>query len=161
MVLAAELEPQRHRHAGKIPAAKDRVAARQRDQRGDRVGLLVDQSADLAPPGLIDPLDDRSGKVLLVVEVVIYGAARVAGLARHLLEHEVAIAVPGQASRGRLQQRAAGAGAPLGLGLAGALPRRAGARAGEHARWSFLCMGTYMHVCMITSASTVDDGGPR
>src|SRR6266540_628472 len=116
MVLTAELEPQRHPDAGNVPSAVDSVTARYRDQRSDRIGLLVDQPTHLAPPGLIDPLDHRPGQVLLVLELVIQRAARVTGLARHLFEHEVAVAVAGEAPRGRLEQGAARAGAPLSLG---------------------------------------------
>ena len=59
---------------------------------------------------------NRQGQILLVVELVIQGAARVARLPRHLFEHQVAVAVAGEAPRGRLEQRAPRAGAPLSLG---------------------------------------------
>jgi hypothetical protein len=62
------------------------------------------------------PAAHRQGEILLVLELVIEGAARIARLARHLFEHEVAVAVAGEAPRGRLEQRAPRAGAPLGLG---------------------------------------------
>ena len=116
MVLTAELEPQRHRDAGDVAPAEDGVTARQRDQRGDRIGLLARRAADLAPPRLVDPLDHRQGEVLLVLELVVERAARVAGVARHLLEDEVAVAVAREAPRGRLEQGAARACAALGLG---------------------------------------------
>ncbi len=51
MVLTAELEPQRHHDAGDISPAVDGVAARQRDQRGDRIGLSVDQPTHLLARG--------------------------------------------------------------------------------------------------------------
>jgi len=69
--------------------------ARQRDQRRDRIGLFVDQPTHLAPPCLVDPLEHRQGQILLVLELVIQGAARVAGLAGHLFEYQVAVAVAG------------------------------------------------------------------
>src|SRR6266508_4417261 len=143
MVLTAELEPQRHRDAGNVSSAVDGVTARQRDQRSDRIGLLVDQPTHLAPPRLVDPLEHRPGQILLVLELVIHGAARVAGLARYLLEHKVAVAVTGEAPRGRLEQRAPRACAPLGLGCALSC-RRLSLRA--------RC-NTYMHVCMIRPSS--------
>jgi hypothetical protein len=39
MVLAAELDPERHHDAGDVSPAKDGMAARQRDQLSDRVRL--------------------------------------------------------------------------------------------------------------------------
>ena len=39
MVLAAELDPQRHDDAGDVSPAEDGVTARQRDQLGDRIWL--------------------------------------------------------------------------------------------------------------------------
>jgi hypothetical protein len=114
------------------------VAARERDQRRDRIGLAVGPLTHFAAPGLVRPPDYRQGQILLVLELVVQRAARVARLARHVLEHEVAIAVAREAARGRLEQRTARTGAPLGLGAT--RPR---------------CLGfprdlrTYMHVCMI------------
>jgi hypothetical protein len=116
MVLAAELDPERHHDAGDVSSAVDGVAAGQREQRGDRIGLLLGRRTDLAPPGLVDPLEDRQGQLLLVLELMIEGTARVAGLARHVFEHQVAVAVAGQAPRGRLQQRGARTRAALSLG---------------------------------------------
>jgi hypothetical protein len=116
MVLTAELKPQRYRDAGNVSSAVDGVTARQRDHGRDRIGLLVDQPTHLAPPRLVDPLDHRQGEILLVFELALQGAARVARFARHLFEHEVAVAVTGQSSRGRFKQRAPRARAPLSLG---------------------------------------------
>jgi hypothetical protein len=116
VVLTAELDPERHDDAGDVAPAVDGVTAGQREQRSHRIGLLLGRPTDLAPPGLVDPLEHRQGQILLVLELVIQGAARVAGLAGHLLEHQVAVAVAGQAPRGRLEQRAPAAGAPLSLG---------------------------------------------
>src|SRR5262249_53330295 len=115
VVLAAELEPQRDRDAGDVAPAEDRVAPGKREERRDRVGLRVDDLADLLAPRLVDPLEDRAREVLLVLELVIEGAARVAGVTRDLLEDEVAVAVARQPARGGLEQRAAAACAALGL----------------------------------------------
>ena len=93
-------------------------------------------AADLAPPRLVDPLDHGQGKVFLVLELVIERTARVSGLARHLLEHEVAVAVAREPPRGRLEQGAARPCTPLGLGC----PRGRGASI------------TYIHVCMLLYA---------
>jgi hypothetical protein len=76
------------------------VSTRERDQRGDRIRLLIDQSTHLAPPCPIDPLDYGPGEVLLALELVIKGATRVSGLACDLLEHEVAVAVARQTPSG-------------------------------------------------------------
>src|SRR5215211_1833398 len=116
MVLTAELDPQGHHDTSDVSSAKDSVTARQRGQLSDRVPLLLGRPTHLAHPVLVDPLDHRQGQILLVLELVIKGAARVARLARHLFEHEVAVAVAGEAPRGRLQQRAPRASAPLSLG---------------------------------------------
>src|SRR5439155_9937600 len=86
--------------------------------------LLLDQPAHLAPPRLIDPLDHRQGQILLVLELVIEGAARVPRLPRHIFEHQVAVAIAGEAPRGRLEQRAPRAGAPLSLGCTRGRPSR-------------------------------------
>ena len=115
MVLAGELHPQRHHDAGDVAAAEDGVAVCQRKQLGDRVGLLRGGLADLAQPVLVDPLEHGEREVLLVVELVIQRAARVTGLARDLLEHEVAVAVAREAARGGFEQRAARACAALSL----------------------------------------------
>src|ERR1019366_1340217 len=61
MVLTAELEPQGDRHAGHVSPAVDGVTARQSDQCENWIRLLLDQPADLVPPGLIYPLDHRQG----------------------------------------------------------------------------------------------------
>src|ERR1700724_1218363 len=116
MVLPAELEPERHRDASNVSPAVDGVTTRQGDQRTDRIGLFVHQPTDFAPPRLVDPLDHSSGQILLVLELVIEGAACVARFARYLFEHEVAVAVAREAPRGRLKQRAPRASAPLSLG---------------------------------------------
>jgi hypothetical protein len=116
VVPAAELEPQRHHHAGDVAAAEDRVPARQRDQRGGRVGLPVDRRAHLAPPGLVHPPEHSQRQVLLAPELVVEGAAGVARLLSHLLEHQVAVAAARQASCGRLEQGAPRPGTSLGLG---------------------------------------------
>ncbi len=115
MILTAELYPQRHHHAGNVSAAEDGVTARQRNQRRHGIGMALRQLTHLVPPRLVDPVDHCKGQILLVLELVIQGAARVARLARHLFKHQVAVAVAGDALRGRLQQRAAGARAPLDL----------------------------------------------
>src|SRR6266516_5094226 len=99
MVLAAELEPKRHYDPGDVAPAEDSVTTREREELGDRITLFRGRSTHLALPGLVDPPDHREGQILLVFELVVKGAARVAGLARHLLEHEVAIAVAGQTPR--------------------------------------------------------------
>jgi hypothetical protein len=116
MVLTAELDSERHRDAGNVSSAEDGVTARHREQRGDRIGFPVGQFAHLAPPRLIGPVEDRQRQLLFVLELVIEGASRVARLARHLFEHQVAVAVAGEALRSRLQQRSARTGAALGLG---------------------------------------------
>ena len=56
------------------------VAAGQREQRVDRIGFALGRLADLAP-AMSPPTrsDDRQGQVLLVLELVIEGAARVPG----------------------------------------------------------------------------------
>ena len=139
VVLAAELEPQRHRDARDVASAQDGVAACEGDQRGDRIGLLVGPFTHFAPPGLLRPPHHRQGQILLVLELVVQRAARVARLARHVLEHEVAVAVAREAARGRLEQCTAGTGAPLGLCATG--PRRFGL--------PNRAFRTYMHVCRI------------
>src|SRR4051812_15476808 len=101
MVLTAELDPQRHHYAGDVAPAVDRVTTRQGDQRSDGIALLPGRRIHLAPPGLVDPLDHGQGQLLLVLELVIQGAARVARLARHLFEHEVAVAIARETPRGR------------------------------------------------------------
>src|SRR4029453_12870879 len=116
MVLAAELDPEGHHDAGDVSAAVDGVTAGQREQRGDRIRLLLGRRPYLAPPGLVDPVEDRQGQVLLVLELVVEGAAGVAGLARHLFEHQVAVAVAGQAPGSRLQQRGPRPRTALSLG---------------------------------------------
>ena len=131
MILAGELEPQRHRDAGEVAPAIDGMTLRQRDQRRDRIGLLLDQPTDLVPPRFVDPREHRAGQILLALELVIQGPTRVTGLASDLFEHEVAIAVAREASRGRLEQGAPGAGAARGL-----------SRAREN-------IDTYMHVCIV------------
>src|SRR5205807_10347022 len=78
-------------------------------------------------------------------ELVIQGAARVARLPRHLFEHEVAVAVAGEAPRGRLEQRAPRAGAALSLGRTPADRRRRCRRVAHHQ------LDTYMRVCMVPS----------
>lgn len=95
VILTAELEPQRHRHAGDIAPAVHGMPARKGDQRQDRVRLLFDEPADLVPPRLIDPLDHGQGKILLVLELVIERPAGVTGLTRHLLEDVWALPTPG------------------------------------------------------------------
>src|SRR5215211_518873 len=100
MVLAAELDPQGHHDASDVAPAKDGVTTRQGNQFSDRVWLLLGRQTDLAGPVLIHPLDHRQGEAPLVLELVIERSARVAGLARHLLEDEVAVAVAGETPRG-------------------------------------------------------------
>src|SRR6266498_3665320 len=141
MILTAELHPERHHHAGNVSAAEDGVAARQCDQRRHWIGVTLCQLTHLVPPRLVDPVDHCKGQILLVLELVIQGAARVARLARHLFEHQVAVAVTGETLRGRLQQRAAGARAPLDLRRTPATSLRY--RAGHRL--------TYMHVRMLSS----------
>jgi hypothetical protein len=51
MVLAAELHPERHHDMGHVAPAVDGVTAGQRQQRGDRIGLLLGRPTHLAPPG--------------------------------------------------------------------------------------------------------------
>ena len=99
MVLAAELEPKRHDDSGDVASAEDSVTTREREELGDRITLFRGWSTHLALPGLVDPLDHRQGKLLLVPELVVEGTARVARLARDLLENEVAVAVAGQTPR--------------------------------------------------------------
>src|SRR5262249_3654301 len=94
--------------------------------------------ADLLAPRLVDPLEDHPREVLLVLELVIKGAAGVAGVARDLLEDEVAVAEVGQPARGGLEQRAAAAGPALGL-------RRL----------------TSMHVRMLPSGHAASEDRPR
>jgi hypothetical protein len=116
MVLAAELDPEGHHDAGDVASAVDGVTAGQRQQRGDRIRLLLGRCTHLAPPGLVDPVEDRQGQIFLVLELVVEGAAGIASLAGHLFEHQVAVAVAGQASCGRLQQRGPRPRAALSLG---------------------------------------------
>jgi hypothetical protein len=130
VVLAAELDPQRHPEACDVSPAVDGVAARQRNQGSDRIGLPVDQRTYLALPVLVDPPEHGERQVLLVLELVIQGAARVARIPRNLFEREIAVAVTGKVPRGGLEQCAARTGAALGVGCATLGP------------------GTYMHVCM-------------
>src|SRR2546421_5099793 len=151
MVLTAELEPQRHHDAGNVSPAVDGVTARQRDQRSDRIALLLDRRAHLPPPRLVDPLEYRQGQILLALELVIQGAARVARLTRHLFEHQVAVAVAGEAPRGRLEQRASRAGAALSLGETSVTRRRLRRRAPHRRR------NAYMHVCMVPCHSSEED----
>src|SRR5215211_669456 len=106
MVLAAELDPQRHHDAGDVSPAKDRVTAGQGDQLSDRIWLLLGRLAHLAHPVLVHPLEHRQGQVLLVPELVIERSAGIAGLARNSFQVEVAVAVVGEPPRGRLEQGA-------------------------------------------------------
>jgi hypothetical protein len=115
VILTAELEPEGHRHAGDVAPAVNGVAARESEQRSSRIGLLVDEPADLLSPCLVDPIDHRQGEILLVPELVIERSAGVAGLARHFLQVEVAVAVARESARGSLEQGAARAPAPLRL----------------------------------------------
>ena len=137
MLLAAELDPQGHHHAGDVSPAEDGVSPRQGEQLGDRIGLLPGGLTDVAHPVLIDPVDHRQRKVGLVLELVIERAARVARLAGHLLEPQVAVAVAGQPPGGRLEECASRAGAPLRLSR---------------------FLATYVHVCMLPYA--YDDEAP-
>ena len=100
MVAAAELDPERHRHARDVAAAEHRVAAGHHDHGRDRVLLARGGLAHLALPGLVGPSEHGQREVLLALELVVEGAARVSGVARHLLEHEVAVAVAREAARG-------------------------------------------------------------
>src|SRR5208282_925324 len=111
------LESQRHCYACYVPSAEDGMAACQRDQRRDRIALLLlDPLADLGSPGLIHPCDHRERQLFLVPELVVQRAARVAGVASDLLEHEIAVAVAREPPRRRLEQGAARARAALRLG---------------------------------------------
>ena len=115
MILTGELHAQRHHDARDVASAEDRVPACQRQQLPDRVGLSRGRLADLAHPVLVDPLDHGQRQVLLVLELVVESTPRVTGLACHLLEHEVAVAVAGETARGGFEQRAARPGAALSL----------------------------------------------
>src|SRR5215213_3263922 len=116
VILTAELEPQRDRHPSDVSAAVDGVPARQGDQGCQRIGFLLDGLSDLLSPGLVNPIDDRQGEVLFVLELVIKRAAGVAGVARDPLQREVAVSVPRETPRGGFEQRAARARAAVGLG---------------------------------------------
>ncbi len=119
MVLPGELDPQDHQDSGDVATAVDRVAARDRHQRLDRVASTGQQVADLGMPGLLDPPYDRQRQFLLVGELVVQGAAGVAGLVGHALQGQVGVPVRGQPPRRRLQQGASAPGAPLRLATAG------------------------------------------
>src|SRR5215211_5247465 len=95
MILVAELQPKGHRDARDVPPAEHCVPASQGHQLTDRISLPLGRVADLAPPVVVDPVDHRKREILFVLELVIKGAARVARLARHLLELQVAVAVAG------------------------------------------------------------------
>ncbi len=123
IVPAAELDPQRHHRAGDVSPTVHGVSARHHEQAHRRVGLVLGQRTHLRPPGFVDPLQHRERQVFLALELVIEGAARIAGVARHLLQYEVGVAVTGQTARGGLEQGAARACAALGLGRARALCR--------------------------------------
>src|SRR5271154_5023824 len=144
MILTAELEPKRDRHAGHVPTAVARVAARQDDQRRQGVGLLLHAPANLLPPGLIDPVDHRQDKILLVLELAIERTAGVAGITAPPLQDEVGVAMPGQAPGGCFEQSATRFCAPIGLCRAGA----GGAARGRRVRQSLLTR--YMHACMLS-----------
>src|SRR5436305_7051006 len=131
LVLVAELDSQRHHHPGDVASAEHGMAARQCDQLGDRIRRVARRLADLTRPVLVDPVDDGEGQVLLVAELVVQSTSGVAGLPGHLFQPKVPIAVAGEATRGRLEQGAARAGAALGLRC------------------------TYMHVCMLASRPEV------
>jgi hypothetical protein len=60
MVLAAELDPEGHHDAGDVSSAVDGVTAGQREQRDDRIGLLLGRRTHLTPPGLVDPVEYRN-----------------------------------------------------------------------------------------------------
>ena len=94
MALTAELDSEGHRHARDVPPAENGVAPGHREQRGDRVGFPIGRFAHLVPPRLVGPVDDGERQIFLALELVIQRAACVAGLARHLLEDKVAVAVP-------------------------------------------------------------------
>jgi len=75
MVLTAELDPEGHRNAGDISSAQDGVTARHREYRSDGIGFVVGYFAYLALPRLVGPVQYGEGQILLVLELVIEGAA--------------------------------------------------------------------------------------
>ena len=105
MVLAAELDPERHHDAGHVSSAEDCVTPGKGDQRRDGIGLFGYLRINLPYPRLLDPLDHRQGQICLVLELVIERPPRVARLARHLFQHDVSVAVSREAPRRRLKQR--------------------------------------------------------
>lgn len=116
MILAAELDSERHRYACNISAAEDGMPARHREQRSYRLGFLAGGLTDLAPPRLVGPPEHRQRQILLVPELVIESAARVPRITSDLFEHQVPVTVAREASRRRFEQRAARTSAALGLG---------------------------------------------
>ena len=115
MVLAAELDPQRHHDAGDVSPAEDSVTARHGDQLSDRIGLLRGRVAHLADPVLVNPIEHGQGEILLVLELVVERSAGVSRLARHPFQDEVAVAVAGQLLGGGGEQGAARARAAVRL----------------------------------------------
>ena len=65
MVLATELDSERHRNASDVSPAEDGVAACHREQRSDRIGCLDRRFADLTLPRLVGPAEYRQRKILL------------------------------------------------------------------------------------------------
>ncbi len=116
MVLATELDSERHSNPRDVSPAEDGVTAGHREQRSDRIGCPVGRFADLTLPRLVGPAEYRQRKILLVFELVVERTARVPRLAGDLFEDQVSVAGTGEASRRRLQQCAARTGAPFSLG---------------------------------------------
>jgi hypothetical protein len=99
------------------------VAARDREQRLDRIGQLGRGAPDLGGPGLVDPRHDGQRQVVLAGEQVIQRAPGVAGVAGHPFEHQVGVAVLGQPAGGGLEERGAALRAPVRLRAARGLCR--------------------------------------
>jgi hypothetical protein len=110
-----KLDGERHAHASDVPPAVDGMSASEREQRVDRVILVIDERTDLVLPGRVDPPHDGEGEIFLAREEVVQGASRVPGIARHALEGQVAVAVARQPPSCRLQQHYPSARTALGL----------------------------------------------
>src|SRR6185312_13695523 len=100
-----------------------------------RAGLLLGGPPNLLLPRGRHPLHDRAREVLLPVEEVVEGAARVPRLLGDLVEDEVAVAVSRETPSRRFEQRGARRRPALGLGPS----------------------LRYVHVCMILAHAAATD----
>jgi hypothetical protein len=73
----SELDAQGQHHAGDVAAAEDGVAAGDGEQRTDGVALRARRACDLPPPRLVDTIEPRPARGLLVAELVVQRAPRV------------------------------------------------------------------------------------